>query len=472
MNELLKSFLSVLNESNLVEVSYTEDITIFNVSFKSQASEIARIAVQYKDIFERPNISFEVFYESLMDYSSFLRLFEIGILENELELKLAINKKEYFSLSENVFLFFRLDSFLENCDVFKEDFLRLVNMSKKVIFYLPTEKHYSSNFLDIIPLNECSFQGAENQNAKIIHECTRVKNIHNENSNSELSIVPDFFSIGKIEGSLKSWFDKNLFNSSLVFLSNKLIKEDQNFKVIIKGHKNIEIKFTPNHKVENAATLYKIYKFSIEEKHHNDKIEITRNIFTIYLETIDSTDNLDKMLLKIEKTISSHFSAYIQDSIKKFFNDRKDVIKEAHKHASDLKSETDKLLSYINTSLIGVITAIFSGAIGLSKGERWFLIVAFVLHLLLFLISYIFNRGFVEKRVDDILQLYKRYTANFVILANDELDEIESMYLTPAAKNIEFYLKLYKRVILCLIIFMVLLIYLGLQLPESFFTKS
>ncbi|OMD05143.1 hypothetical protein, partial [Paenibacillus odorifer] len=161
---------------------------------------------------------------------------------------------------------------------------------------------------------------------------------------------------------------------------------------------------------------------------------------------------------------------YIQDSIKKFFTDRKEIVKESHKFATDIKAEADKLITYINTSLIGLVTAIFAGSLGLSKGERWFLLLAFCLHGIAFVLIFLFNSYFIKKKIRDILNIYEEYTISFVVLAKEELDDIKKIYIDSSEKNVENYLKIYKRVTISLIILMFIFIVVGAYLPDKYFT--
>lgn len=176
------------------------------------------------------------------------------------------------------------------------------------------------------------------------------------------------------------------------------------------------------------------------------------------MNTDDNAERLIELIPKIYQTINSHFSAYIQNSIKDFFNDRRELIKEAQKYASELRSDSEKLLNFINASMIGIITAIFSGAFGLSKGEKWFLFAAFGFHALLFLFSYLFNRKYINQRIKNIPEIYEKTISKFMVLAEDDFKEIREIYIDPAISNVKTYRKIYGWVIFCLIVLMIGLI--------------
>ncbi|TVY09069.1 DUF2207 domain-containing protein [Paenibacillus cremeus] len=470
MNSLLKSFLAIMKELGSFEVTFTEDPSLFSISYSLPFSVVRKIADAYEGIFSNFDVSFELFYERKLDYNAFLQNAKFIATDDNLEFKLTLNKQVKLKLPENTVIFFKNKSFFKYFDALNIKFFEKINVGKNISIHLPLEHSYSNSFIRLHPIEESIIIPAEDLSPEAVEEFSLIKKIHDEVTRGGIYYpLPNYYQIDDLPDHLKSWFDQNLFHASLLYLANKL-SDDK--KVVLRGHKNAEITLCSDLKIRHAAILYQIFRFCYEEKHYNDKIEIARNIFTIYLNSTDTAEKIDELLPKIEKTISNHFSAYIQDSIKKFFNDRKDVVKEAHKFGSDLKAESDKLLTYINTSLIGVITAIFSGALGLSKGERWYLIVAFALHALLFIFSYVFNRNFVEKRKDEITSLYDKYTSKFVILAEDDLEDIKKIYIEPAVINVKSYLKLYKRVIIGLVAFMIILIVIGIWLPDSFFSVS
>ncbi|GFZ93956.1 hypothetical protein GCM10008018_45530 [Paenibacillus marchantiophytorum] len=470
MGTLLNKFLAIIAELESYELDSSEDSSLFSVKYSVPLSIIRIISQRFDEVFSNLDVSFELLYERRMDFSAFKQNDRFLNTDLPLDLKLTINKDVKLCLPENTFVFLKTEYFFKHFNALNSELFQRINIEKEIVVHLPIQKPYSNSYLKLFPIGLNPITPAEKLTEKTREEFDLVKKIHDEvTRGGDRHPLPDYYKIEGLTDSFKSWFDQNLFHASLLYIANKV---SEGRKFLIRGHKNIEISLSQELIIQNAPAIFNIYRFCYEEKHYNDKIEIARNIFTIYLNSTDSTAKIDELLPKIEKTISNHFSAYIQDSIKKFFNDRKDVVKEAHKFGTDLKAESDKLLTYINTSLLGIITALFSGSLGLSKGERWYLIVALTLHALLFIFSYLFNRSYVEKRKNEITRLYEKYTSKFVVLAEDDLEEIKSIYIEPAVENVNSYLRLYKHVIFGLIAFMILLIAVGFGLPESLFTTS
>jgi hypothetical protein len=387
-----------------------------------------------------------------------------------LTVELKVNKDIAFGLSANEFIFFEMEWFNALFHFHNEQIFERINKNEVVKIYLPIQTELKNEYLHLLP-HLHHHLGDLNLDDEALNHIVRILKIRDECCGIyACCTVPEMFLMNNVtDPELKSWFDKNLFGISLCYIGNKMTEPNG---VVIRGNKNIEIDLSTDFVLENAKSIYNIYKFSYEEKHQSDKIEIARNVITIYLNTAENASKLNELAPTIEKTIKSHFTAYVQDTIKKFFNDRKDVIKEAHKFASDIKGEADKLMTYINASFLGIVTAFFAGSLGLSKGERWYLLLAFGLHAIAFLLTFLFNQIFVKKKLNDIVRIYDEYTNKFVFLASEELAEIKKIYIVHSVENVNKYLRTYMWVTISLIIFMIVLIWLGVNLPESYFNEN
>ncbi|WP_068794074.1 hypothetical protein [Brevibacillus laterosporus] len=475
MNQLLNNILAMLEEmrfSSKKTNSKSEDIEMLHLSYSFHNNTLLTILEKYKDLLHENGIMLEVrINEELMDFQDYLQDGVVFCDEYDLvETTVIINKLKKFNLDSNTFVFFEKLSFFSCFNVFKDKTFNGTNHEKTICVYLPIESPIINDYFHLYPITDAELHLPAVLNEEFKQEKKRVSKIREELARVENFVpIPEMYKFLSIKDSdLKRWSDQNLFNLCLMHLSNKLVDN----QIIIRGTKNIEVPLKGEFQTRNAHIIYKIYRFSYEERHYNDKIEIVRNIFSIYLSSTETVEKIDSLLPKIDKTVSRHFSAYIKDSVKKFFGDKKDVVKEAHKFGSELKGESDKLLTYINTSLIGIITAIFSGALGLSKGERWLLLSAFILHAIVFLISYLFNRRHVKDRISNIEFVFDKYTSNFVVMEPEEVEEIKKIYIEPSQKKVKSYLKNYFWVILTLVIIMVVCIIIGAYLPDSLFNDK
>ncbi|NRF89827.1 hypothetical protein HQN89_02080 [Paenibacillus frigoriresistens] len=474
MNSFINTFIEIVNrfsESTLPRVS-EETLELYKITFQAPYETIRTLIEDYKSAaFDNSLVSLTFQDQSQhMLYDNFIRVAPLlykGKDDHLISIEMTINKKKAFGLTLNEFVFIEMDSFKSNFNFNNEKLYSKIIKQELVRVYLPIDVEIRNEYLLLNPLLTSNNRTNFDLSKEAAAEFERILKIRDDSCRlSSDMFIPELFLINGPDNDLKLWFDKNLLGISLCHIGNKLMEDNI---VVLRGSKNIEIDLCDDFIANNAKCIYDIFKFSYEEKHNTDKIEISRNVITIYLNTSEGAKKLNELAPTIEKTIRSHFAAYIDNSIKKFFNDRKDVIKEAHKFASDIKGGSDKLMTYINASLIGIVTAIFAGSLGLSKGERWFLLLAFGLHVIAFLGTYLANSKFVRKRLEDIEKIYDEYTSKFVVLAEEELEDIKRIYIEPSIKNVKGYLKTYRRVTIGVTIFMIILIGIGLYLPNTFF---
>lgn len=102
----------------------------------------------------------------------------------------------------------------------------------------------------------------------------------------------------------------NVLNYNLVILTCKYIanKESDN-TLIFKGFQNIELKIGNFFSPENASDFSFLFDLIADKEKFVDKVEITRNVFSLYLSDNDSIEKLDSIIKKyvvLLKTIFRH----------------------------------------------------------------------------------------------------------------------------------------------------------------------
>lgn len=390
--------------------------------------------------------------------------------EQIIVLTMSINKEVTFINDSNIILFFELDAFISNYRIQNGKFttvLKRVNHTKPMHIYLPIEETFQNQFVKIIPYKEIESHVGKPFDAKTLKELTRAVENREELTRVESWFpLPHFFAVETKDNQLNKLLNKNLFFVSLMHIANKY----KDNKFIIRGQKNLELNYNESFMPENASIIYSIFKFSFSEEQTQDKLEITRNIITIYLHE-ETIEQLDKQLYKMKQTIERHFSMYVQDKIKKFFDNTKDAIDLAHKYALEAREAADKIATNINTTILALITAVFSGIVILSRGNFLFLVIALGLHIVYFIMSYSFNRHFALKKEIDINYIYDLTSENFSNITPDEKEEIKEKYVTPAINSIRVNLKKYFCLTTGLIIFMVLLI-IGTYFTRDLFVNQ
>ncbi|MED3349007.1 hypothetical protein P4388_10235 [Bacillus thuringiensis] len=466
MNELIVRLISVFNEldTRVDKQTWEEKIYRLTANFKGLAKDFTELFQNplYVQLLEGTKISFEFIYDGppIRNYE-YIEYIEAGLIpeDSEITLTISLNKENLLELSQNTLLFFKLDTFKEVLQFENPDFisfLKKYDNNKNIDIFLPIEETITNDLITIFPLRQFNGQVPSYIKEEWKEKIKRIKEDRDDLSRvAEFYPIPNMFKLqNNVHQIIKQVFNTNLFYLSLLHIANKT--KEQTF--IIRGQKNLEINWDTTFIPAHADILFQIFKFSFGQEQTEDKLEITRNIITIYLHE-ENLQALDLQLDKMKQTIERHFSLYVQDKIKKFFDDTKDAIELARKYALEAKEAADKIVGNINTAIIALITAVFSGIVIMSRGNYMFFIAALSLHILYFILSFGFNRHFALKKKDDILQIYDLTNDKFANISDEEKKEIKKEYVEPALKTIDTNLKKYGILSLTLITIMVLLMF-------------
>jgi hypothetical protein len=476
MSSLFKQFSSLLVELNEIftKTLCEEQFDTLFVTYEGKAKNY--ISFFEKEVNQSLLKGLDISFKFVIDGSSafydedFIKTSRYIEKEQGILLTVSINKKISFPLNNNEILYFHMEDFLSHFKMENDKFiatLKSVDHEKSIHIYLPIDQLFQNHFVKIIPISDFGNHHVQSLADKQLQEIKHIKETREELTRVESWFpLPQIFSIVTNQDMVNQQLHKNLFFVSLMHIANKY-KENV---FTIRGQKNLELTYDPTLIPKNTSNLYSIYKFSFGEEQTQDKLEITRNIITIYLHQ-ETISQLDEQLNKMKQTIERHFSMYVQDKIKKFFDDTKDAIDLAHKYALEAREAADKIATNISTSILALITAVFSGIVIMARGNFLFLVVALGLHILYFLLSYSFNRHFAVKKKNDISYIYDLTSENFTNIAPDEKEEIKEKYISPAIRSIQTNLRKYTWLTIGLIIFMLALI-AGTYFTQELFTNQ
>ncbi|TKI86649.1 hypothetical protein, partial [Bacillus mycoides] len=466
MNELIVRLISVFDEleTKVDKQTWEEKIYRLTANFKGLAKDFTELFQNplYVQLLAGTKISFEFIYDGppIRNYE-YIEYIKDGLIpeDSEITLTISLNKENLLELSQNTLLFFKLDTFKEVLQFENPDFISFLknyDNNKNIDIFLPIEETITNDLITIFPLRQFNGQVPSYIKEEWKEKIKRIKEDRDDLSRvAEFYPIPNMFKLqNNVHQIINQVFNTNLFYLSLLHIANKT--KEQTF--IIRGQKNLEINWDTTFIPAHADILFQIFKFSFGQEQTEDKLEITRNIITIYLHE-ENLQALDLQLDKMKQTIERHFSLYVQDKIKKFFDDTKDAIELARKYALEAKEAADKIVGNINTAIIALITAVFSGIVIMSRGNYMFFIAALSLHILYFILSFGFNRHFALKKKDDILQIYDLTNDKFANISDEEKKEIKKEYVEPALKTIDTNLKKYGILSLTLITIMVLLMF-------------
>ncbi|WP_277726691.1 hypothetical protein [Bacillus paranthracis] len=381
-------------------------------------------------------------------------------------LKLSFSKSDIiYAHYKDTLVFLNLNSFTKFINETKlMDFLKELD-NKKFIF-LPIDKGYENGIIHLLPLKDIEFFTTFDKNIPLdikekLDESSSLYFKYMNRIHSDFIANPYVFHFSNVENTtLKQTLDYNLFLSTMHFISNWSSKK----KFIINGYKNVELTNQEFFCTKYANDLFNIFEFVYDKDKFVDKAEIARNIFSLYLNDEDKLDQVDLQLPKIYDTITTHFKTYIQKEIKEFFDQRKDVEKEAYNAAIEAKSETDKVVQSINLLLLGLITAALTGVFAYSKGEKLIFLLALLFHIIYITLTYFINNKNFSYKEADILASFNGYIKQFSVLTTEETNKIKKTYIEPAFIRLKNALLWYKWLVILLVLLLICVTCIGFYL--------
>ncbi|GAB6570578.1 hypothetical protein bcgnr5378_02780 [Bacillus cereus] len=412
----------------------------------------------YRAELNASRISFKFCIEEQIFRNGQFYEFDFFEKEQSTQLTIALNKAGGFNIGKNEVVFLSKDSFIKHFEITRRkctSFFEKLDFGKYIHIYLPIDKIFGNNYMKILPLKEFGKSPVEDLDEKIYENVKSVQKKREEYTRlGEFYPIPTVFDIRIEDTELLRLFDFNLFFTCLLHIANKFTER----KFLIRGQKNVELSYETTSVFKHAKELHNIYCFTYKlEKFVQDKLEIVRNVISLYCQSEDDLRALDIQLTKIEATANRYFNAYISDEVKSFLKDTKEAIELAHKHAIGAHESADKIMTNINTAIIAIVTAVFTAVVTMSKGDILFLIVALGLHAFYFCISYWYNKSFVIQKKKDILNMYEISSEKVPVVSEEEREEIKDSILKPAIQNIDNNLKKYKTLTIRSVIGIVIL---------------
>jgi hypothetical protein len=479
MREFLDLFLTYLDKvkvkGNIQD--WKEDYVNVQFSTKGNYNQLKNIFVEaeFLDELKENRINFKFILEGqgtfhnkeFFDYGNFLKE------EDLLTLTVTLNKRKCFSVNENEILFLDKASFCSKFNFFDSEtvkFFENYNDTERVHIFLTESTYIENPYLRIIPISKFSNTNVSILPTEIRQQIDEIKKEREDYTKTpERYPIPHLFNLSLSDSELNITFKRNLFFICLSHIANKY----NNGTFLVRGQKNLELIWSQNLNPKNVNILFKTINFIYKiEKFVHDKLEITRNVLSIYHHSSGSIEDIDEQLPIIYETIEQHFSIYVSNQVKDFFDNRKEAIEEAQKYAMNAREAADKIVTNINTAMISIITAIFSAAITMSRGNYTFLFIILILQIIYLVVTYNYNSHFAKKKKEDILNIYKLSSEQIPIVSPVERKKIRETFLIPAVGYIDKNLGKYKILTVSLItitisFLIVLLIFHKQLLPEQ-----
>ncbi|MGG3493152.1 hypothetical protein ABES19_25520, partial [Brevibacillus choshinensis] len=172
-----------------------------------------------------------------------------------------------------------------------------------------------------------------------------------------------------------------VIKSSLHFIAN--VSDESEF--LIRGYKNIRIENTLDSLLEidqisfeSATKFYNLYS-TIYGIQTQDKLLITRNVFTIYLQSECNIADIIKQFDEIFTSIEANLDNYVKDKVKSFFDKKKDLEKYVRDTSDGISKQIATVSDNLSKSWLTLIGAVIAGIITYSTRGSSIILVWFFL---------------------------------------------------------------------------------------------
>ncbi|ARF12972.1 hypothetical protein [Sporosarcina ureae] len=378
------------------------------------------------------------------------------------QIKININKKimmNYFLQDNKNNLFYKnTNSFLDDIESAKH----IVNQEEKVNLIILDNAYHENSFITINCLSNLI------NLKKILIKPNKTKLVTTANNifdNIEVSTyfdLPHFWDFSSNDSVLFPIKLKTL-EVFLKMIGNKLILKNEKEEIyLIKGHHNLEFnKLKDTRKLESITQIHSgvfcnIVDFVLDDKRHLDKLLITRNVATTYLNNNSSLADLNEYIEKMYSTIKHHFELYIQNEVKIFIDQKNQLLKETlevtkqiAKNTSDLSSNTRTLIS---TFIVSVFVVLIPSVLKIKFNSE--LLYFFILSYVIFLLANLYLGTKIKKQHENSLINLQRYIQFSSVQSDTGLDykNLYNSFLKKEESNFLSIYNFYKSILIFLLL--------------------
>lgn len=400
--------------------------------------------IDYSMTYKHDNtIRKESYHEDIAVYQSFENT--MGII------RVTLNKVKmidvYANRKENVYFYLNFNNFVA-------DYHLIDNINQEYKFNLLV--------LDDIPLIENQFLIVTSLNK--IHECVSTLlegkssglineiNVTFDNARVEKYFdLPHFWSFSSDEKFLLP-LKYRAITTFINLISNKLIRKNEYEEVfLIKGHHSLEFKTPVNSDLHSSTQqivqsniFCEIINFTLDEKRHLDKLLITRNVLTTYLDNTSSLNVLNEQIDKIYSTIKHHFELYIRNEVKIFIDQKNQLLKETLDITKQISKNTAELSNNIRTIIftfiISIIAVLIPNVLKVKFSSD--LVYTFVILYLFFLFVNLYLGVKIKRQHINTLSNLKNYIEFSSMQSNTGLD-YKNLYEKFLKNEEENFLSIY-----------------------------
>lgn len=387
--------------------------------------------------------------ECLEDFNLFSSECDI----NYIKFEISIHKQ----IHNNCLSIYNIDMFTEFCSTLTiSEILTNINTFSKSQYIFFNLQDNSRNILfysDLICFkNEIA---SENKNFSNKNYILKERNsLCNYLSYDTFDFIPDNFNFeGDSSTDLKNIFNKlkNIFSIISIFNVSKINNDQLYCK--IEGYKSYDfnLDFHVFKNIDDLNYYYDIYTWIYEDKNSHAKIEIARNILSLYL--INSCDLIiDSSTLK---SIRSNYKMYLKDNVEKYLELRSSMIENSLNISNQISDIIDSLTKGISGNIVAIVTffisVIIMNSLSSDRLDNIFTTDISIISVFIVIGSYMYKKFLIYEintsfhRIETLYSRLKNSYKNLLI--EKDIDEIfnNDIYFNEDRENLYNKIDVYSR---------------------------
>lgn len=303
------------------------------------------------------------------------------------------------------------------------------DLKKHVLIYILNdiaEKTYCSNGWITLTSDLSDVEKSFSTDIKL--ELLKIKD-RNENLHwiSETpSVTPDTFYFQYDDSGI---IDElvNKFNSCFITICMGFLAaytecnyDSEIYHVTFKGQRHVKFGVTYSGHFDNLDSLYHLYRWLYSER-TTDKLALTQNVIGFYINKKESPnlDFLIKEILDISLAIKENYKVYIDESMDKYLNERKQLEDFMRHTSTEIEKQVSTITGLMTSNMLGILAAGITAVIVFTQRSSNLLILSIVLYIyaglvmLLTIYHYAYARKnikikekYYNKRIEDYKRIF------------------------------------------------------------------
>lgn len=311
---------------------------------------------------------------------------------------------------------------------YKSFFLSLTDVSiknhqkKLIVLLLNEDVSFESHFIKVISMSDISTSIDDRIEEVEIKTLETLNTLFKDRFlKSYLDYPMSWISLEESE--TLYLFRKQTLETFLSIISNVVTDEGS---YLIRGYKTVIITTAGDDTIsdESCKLIEYLLRFIIDEQRSYDKLLILRNTMTLFLDSEEDVDGIEKKIKEIRKNVEFNFNAYVQDKVKIFLEQKNKLLQEFINTTKKIEELTSSMVSQLRTVLLSLLGTIFISLINdLNKGKTPAILNLVLLSYIFFLVMQLILILYQNKNKKVLLNILEKYTGEFGQIGNGIEDD-------------------------------------------------